>query len=363
MDNRLIYMPIFRLRQQEQLVLQTFNFGDRIFPCIEIFKEQDRKNNKKGFKEIHIQIIKSIKAHKVFVDLPVHIRENKRMKSSTISFFRSVIAKRDKRTEYLLELSALSDKVIPVISTYFTRTGEPNSICLQEQTLRPDFPQIAFRTFQSSYKNDLVQIEKAARYGDYLIVDLGEAPDPQEDEGPEDIEFGDIVERLKEFDKCPIIIVRSALSSEIKNTSLETGEVIPRANNRLLTDFRNFNGHCFGDFGGIKKDELTEGGRISPGFIYYDPVENQYFGFRGLRADLEEFERTIIPNVLISKPTLRMQKSRKPFLTDDNRGWQIIQNIHNRKESGKNMAKFKRIAMEHYLHCLKVLIERGEIRN
>jgi len=363
MDKKLVYMPVFRLRQQEKIVLESFDFGNKIFPCIEIYKGKDRENNKRSFEEIHIPILKKIKAQKVFVDLPVHIKEIKRMKPTTISFFRSVIAKRDQRTEYLLKFKELADKIIPVISTYFQRTGEPNSIRLQEQDLRSSFHSLAFRTFQSSYKNDLPQIEKIAKANDYLIVDLGDAPLPSEDEGPEDIEFSDLVERLKSFKRCHIIIVRSALSSAIKNNTLQTGEVIVQANNSLLTDFKSFNAHSFGDFGGIKKDELTEGGAISPGFIYYDAVKNKYYGFKGTKAELKEFEVTIVPNVLESRPTLRMQKSKLPFLTEENYGWQIIQNIHTKKESGQNMAKFKRIAMEHYLYCLKVLIDHGEISN
>jgi hypothetical protein len=48
------------------------------------------------------------------------------------------------------------------------------------------------------------------------------------------------------------------------------------------------------------------------------------------------------------------------FIGGGNKGWQIIQSISKDFESGKSPAKFKRIGMEHYLHCIKIRIENGD---
>jgi hypothetical protein len=74
MNTQLKYMPILRVRQEEVKVLNTFNFGERIYPCIEIIKELDRApsppkpNAKKPakpkapktFESVYLPLIKNI---------------------------------------------------------------------------------------------------------------------------------------------------------------------------------------------------------------------------------------------------------------------------------------------------------------
>ena len=75
MDNNLIYMPTFRVRQQETIVLKSFNFGEHMYPLIEIVKEFDRSRKgdaQKTFEEIHLELIAAIQSPFVFVfDLPL----------------------------------------------------------------------------------------------------------------------------------------------------------------------------------------------------------------------------------------------------------------------------------------------------
>jgi hypothetical protein len=120
---------------------------------------------------------------------------------------------------------------------------------------------------------------------------------------------------------------------------------------------------------------ITDGGVISPGFIYYDAVENEFYGYRfkygshkkgGIKPDLSEFETTIVPAVIASDSTKRMRDSLLDYLGRDNIGWKMIRNIERGGafgESGKSAAKFKRIGMEHYLHCLKMKILNGDFND
>ena len=48
------------------------------------------------------------------------------------------------------------------------------------------------------------------------------------------------------------------------------------------------------------------------------------------------------------------------FLSPLNFGWQMINDIHSGIEPGQSAAKFKRIGMEHYIHCLKTRIANGD---
>jgi Beta protein len=117
--------------------------------------------------------------------------------------------------------------------------------------------------------------------------------------------------------------------------------------------------NAFGDYAGIKKDDLNAGGTISPGFIFYDPLDNLYYGFKGEVKDLAEFERTIVPAVLNSPVVARILAEQPLYLSADNWGYQQLRAIRDGQESGKSQAKFKRIAMEHYLHCMRTKIHLG----
>ena len=63
MATNLIYMPTFRVRQQENIVLRSFEFGEHMFPLLEIVKEFDRKREGEKqplFDEIHLGLINDI---------------------------------------------------------------------------------------------------------------------------------------------------------------------------------------------------------------------------------------------------------------------------------------------------------------
>ena len=374
MNNQLKYVPIFRGRQQEIAVLKSFDFGKNIFPCLEIVKELDRIPPKpklegkksarepkiKTFEKVYLPLIDSIKAEKVFVDLPLHLTIHKNMKPETLLFLRTIVALRDKRTEYIRKLASLASKVIPVISTYSQVTGERGSIVKQEQDIRSVFGVIAFRTFAETFRQDIVQISKVVTSHDYLIMDWGDM-----ELDLDDYDQVDIIEELKKLD-CIIIIHRNAFPSTITMVGLEHGKIVESIDNSLLEKFTKFAGHCFSDYCGIKKDNISSGGVISPGFIYYDAVENSFFGFRfkngshkkgEAKPKLEEFEITIVPAVIASPATARMRSDPLDYLGPFNNGWKIIKNIELGAllgESGKSPAKFKRVSVEHYLHCMKV---------
>jgi hypothetical protein len=355
MPTNLKYVPVFRARQQEIIVLNSFDFGHNIYPLIEIIKEKDRSNSTSTFVEIYSRIITNTNADKVFIDLPLYLKERGSMQDEVLAFSRRVILNRDIRTQYLNDLRELNQKVIPVISSYILKTGEANTITAQTAALRPNYDSLAFRIFVSSFDADWVEVPENITANDYLILDLDTIPP-----FPSSPVLRKIVEKFKAIEYVPKILIRSAINTDIQNVAIDHGNVIYEADNSITDTFRLFGADAFGDFGGIKKDDLTAGGTISPGFIYYDAVENQYYGFKGDVKNLSEFELTIVPAILASDSTTRMSASAIPYLDAANTGWQILQNISGGGESGKSQAKFKRIAMEHYLHCIRAKITAGE---
>ena len=274
------------------------------------------------------------------------------MNTEVLQFSRSVIGDWKSRTEHLLKLA--NPKVIPVVSSYLIKTGEQNTIRPQFETLAGTFGRVAFRISYQSFFDDWNDVVQLSRPSDYIIIDLDIlAPYPTSPA------LRPIVSALKSFDGCPKIILRSAINTDVQNVGLDHGAVIYEADNSLLETFHQFSCEGFGDYAGIKKDDLTAGGTISPGFIYYDAVDNQYYGFKASFKSLTEFEDTIVPDVLNSEPTKRMVAN--GFLVPGNRGWDTLNSIAEGRESGKNQAKFKRVAMEHYLYCIRKRINDGTL--
>jgi hypothetical protein len=361
MDNNLIYMPTFRVRQQETIVLKSFDFENHIYPLLEIVKEFDRSRNddcQKTFSEIYLDIIRDIRSQHVFVDLPVYLKQTGSTNVEVLKFALKVLNRPLVRNDYINQLSEQREKIIPVISSYLNTDVEGSSIESQFASISPNFDKVAFRIFPQTFTSDFPIVRRIARETDYIIIDI-EQISPYYRSPP----LRPLISDLAEFANCCKILLRSALNSEIQNVRLDHGQVVYQADNSQIDTetLQKFSVNAVGDFAGIKKDDLTAGGMISPGFIYYDADENQYYGFKASVKDLNEFEQRIVPDVLGSQSTYRMLRSTPPYLTAQNPGYQTLINILEKRESGKNQAKFKKIAMEHYLFCIREKIRAGQL--
>jgi hypothetical protein len=370
-------MPIFRVRQQEVSVLNSFNFGTNIYPCVEILrpfirksptrKDKPGKESKKiinpkpqkKFHEIYLPLLNNIKAERVFVDIPVHLKAKGRMDDDIVQFLSSVAGNRKNRTEYLLRLNGLQNKIIPVISSFYEISTEKNSIKTQVLDLKKLFKNVAVRIFsgRDAFMRDIVQVEDCLDKDDYLIMDWG-----NEMIDYKNADHQEFIDRLKE-QKCKIIAHRNPIAHSITNKGLVHNEPVETVDNSLSKTFKSSGATAFSDYAGIKKDLIIKagGGGVSPGFLFYDGVKNVFYGFKG-RPAFAAYSDTIIPAVIKSDATQRMKSSQLEFLGDNNKGWKIITDISKKKRPGNSPSLFKLIAMEHYLHCIKRKIEAREIK-
>lgn len=346
------YVPVFRARQQEIIVLKEFDFGENIYPMLEVIKEKDRKNNVKSAFEIYSELINDIAANKIFLDLPVYLKINNSTNDEVVAFSRTTLDNVVSRISFFNLFTELNEKVIPVISSLLLNTGEIE-IERQVKELRENFPTLAFRTFHNTFESDLEQIKNNIVDNDYFIYDL----DTTSVSNPLFRRHRRAISGITNSNK---IIIRSAINTDIHNVTLDHGNIISEADNILLEEYSQ-NGlfGAFGDYVGVKKDDLTSGGTISPGFIIYDPYENMYYGFKGAIKNLKEFEDTIVPNVLDSEMMKRLYKDYQRYIID-NEGIKTLENIRDGQESGKSQAKFKKISIAHYLHCMKININNNE---
>ncbi len=366
MNKKLIYVPIFRVRQEENKVLHSFDFGNRIYPCVEIVKEFDRKqretssmdssssSRKKNFEDIYIPFIEKINSEKIFVDLPVHLQPKSRMKPEVLIFLRGVISSMNIRNDYMLRLGELKEKIIPVISSYFQISGQSNTLESQAQKLRKVFPVLAIRTFPERFFSDLDQVKSILTKRDFLIIDFDHSVIDEDDS-----EIIEIIDELKDL-KCNIIVHRSAIPKDLRNVDLEHAKIIGNCDNSLLRKYKLISGASFSDYCGIKKDDITIGGSVSPGFVYFDAVKNLYYGFKGIYNEPQTYDSIIIPDVFSSIATKRMISHSPNYLTNENKGWEILNAIRDGNKKGRYAPIYKRISMEHYLYCMRTKINNGD---
>lgn len=346
------YVPVMRARQQELLVLRSFDFENRIYPLMEIIKPKDRVNNSLSPREIWTQYVQAIRAPKVFVDLPVYIRDSPSMQDEVVSFNRNTLSNLQRRIEFFMTLAEVKDRVIPVVSSLLLKTGEANSITNQITALRATFPSIAIRTFTSTLDADFEEIQRNLIADDVLLYDL----DTIHPLNPLVKKQKGILSAITTPYKT---VIRSAINTEIQNVKLDHGEVVADADNSLMDLYSaSLQMNAFGDYAGIKKDDFSSGGTISPGFIFYDPLDGLYYGYKGEIKSLNEFGQTIVPAVLASKAVARLREEAPDYLVN-NPGFQTLLQISDDPDSGRSQAKFKRIAIEHYLHCIRQQIREG----
>lgn len=347
----LIYLPVFRARQQEIIVLKETNFDQHAFPLIEIIKEKDRKSNPQSTYEIYAELIASINAQKILIDIPSYLRLTSGTNNEVVAFMRSVAENMETRINFLDQFHDI-EKVIPVISSLIQITGETNTIRPQFLKLSEIYPNIAFRTFHNTFERDIDEIRECMRaQSDILIYDL------------DTIAITSPVLRIhrakiNQLGLVKKVLIRSAVNSDIQNVTLEHGQVVADADNSLVELYLNYGFNAFGDYVGIKKDDLTSGGTISPGFIIYDPYENWYYGYKGEVKRLSQFEDRIVPEVLNSQFIQNLRENFPDYI-EGNMGIAVLQSINAGDESGKSQAKFKKIAMEHYLHCILTKLARN----
>jgi hypothetical protein len=373
-----IYIPIFRYRPQEKDLLINFEFGEHIYPYVEIYKKRPinspppkpnpnkKPKEPKKFHEHYLPTLNQIKSEKVFVDLPVHLVRKKKMPDVVIEFLLSVIEKREERTKHILSLSAC-EKMIPVISTYSQiGSGEADSIRLQEIDLRPTFNTLAFRTSEKTLASDLLQVEAIAKPQDYLFIDLEELCLGNEDD-METAEF--LMSNIKTFNKCTVVLINSPLSHTLTNSGLDHGQIVKSACNLLPEIFSSLGAQCFADYAGVKKDLVEEGGMISPGLLFYDPVENDFYGFRGRKwekdekRNLDDIRGMILQDLLTSDFIPRMKESHLEYLGAKNEGWNLVKGMWDETIEWRYQPRLKRISMEHYLHCMRTKILAGCFQN
>lgn len=339
------YVPVLRYRQQEISSLKSLHphLSLKTLPLIEIVKEKFNSRSKGTFESEYTKSLKEF-SHPFMIDFPMYLSLTTRTQREVASFLRPIQSSPPQRLAKFRELKSLKN-MIPVVS-YNPRTAyTADTIVREAENLRTIFSRLAFRLFIQGATLAISDITKVAVPGDIIIFDLDDA----HHRNPALRPIYNSIANLGTNHGCSTVIVRTAIDQSITNVGLDNGQIVPQADNSLLSDYNSYGFHAFGDYAGVKKDPLQEGGTISPGFIYYSWSDNCYIGYNGLTRSLSEFEDHIAPSVVNSIYWRNYTNNHHATCP----GCSIIQSIISGNESGKHQGKWKGISISHYIYTME----------
>ena len=253
------YVPVMRYRTQERGVLQQTVFSDKVLPLIEVVSRSLRA----GGTTTTLDRISSLSS-KIMVGFPLDLR----LTSSTrreVANFLGPLQVNPLRVLPLFSSLSNSPNVIPVVTYNPARyASTPTLLSQLAQGLRPTFPQLAFRVFFQGFDQALRELLSLVTADDVLILDIDEAPHTTAVFQPL---YAQLI-ALGADKHCATVLIRSAIPDSLTHVGLVNDAPIPQADNSLLTTYSAYGFSAFGDYAGIKKDLLEDGGTISPGLIY-----------------------------------------------------------------------------------------------
>ncbi len=343
------YVPVLRFRDQERTALKTVKLSDKTLPLVEIIASKSRENTNKSFTECYEPELKEI-GRPLMIDIPTYITGAASGKARIKDFLTATQRDFSLRVKYLKELKGIPD-LIPVVTYapsihYTQRTKENTPIRTQVQALRAEFPKLAFRLFPTGLSTALNEVKHVAAGGDIIMLDI--------DRGSHDnVNYKKnsypALQKVASDAHCQTVLIRAAINDELMNSELPHDEPIDNFDNSLLQEYTGLGFGAFGDYAGLKNDRITRGGKGTPGFVFYHWDSNQYIGFRGNDKDMNHYYTVILPSVLNSRFFNDYSAKHKQECP----ACRILIELGKHAELFKSHAKWKGLAVMHYLHTLE----------
>jgi hypothetical protein len=336
---------VFRFRAQERKAFCATPFSNKLLPLIEIVTEKPTSNSKS---DSIAQLLKDIEDTNtsIILDIPMYIKIKNRTTKTVRDYLTPVLAEPKKRIEILTDPRLVeSEKVIPTI-TYNPNSPYPDGYLVhQEKHLRNYYKHIAFRIYPNHFVDSISEINSIIRQDDIIILDIDESSHSH----PVNRKLYKQVHDLSKQNGSTSVLIRSAIPRDLTNVDLDHGNIIQEADNSLLTDYYALGFNAFGDYCGVKKDELTEGGTISPGYIMYSWKDNSFYGFKGVLNQAATFETIVVPSVTSSGVWNEYSQTHQMNCF----GCNTIENIKQNKKRGKSQPEWKGFACGHYLYTME----------
>jgi len=340
------YVPVLRYRSQERKALNNNSISNKILPLIEVVSEKPTKKSRNTSLDKLIQDINKSNI-KVMLDFPMYLKLKKNTDKNVIDFIQPILVDQQKRIDLLTSTNLVKNKnqIIPVVTYNPNIPFLKNYLSKQETNLRPIYNQIAFRIYPQHFIMAFNEIKDLVKTDDIILLDLDELSHKDENNK----QLYKIINMLCKSVRCHSVIIRSAIPKKLSNVQLKTHAIVAEADNSLLRDYKKLGFSAFGDYCGVKKDELKTGGIISPGYLMYSWLENSYYGFKGIVKDASSFENILVPSIISSKAWNSFSVIHQTNCT----GCNTISNISKKLKKGKSQPEWKGFACAHYLYTME----------
>ncbi|WP_336636617.1 beta family protein [Lysinibacillus fusiformis] len=343
---KLTYVPVLRYRAQERKTLTSTTISSKIVPLIEIITEKLKSNSKKDAISQLIEDTTFLNT-KIMLDFPMYITLKKQTQPTVITFLQPILANPNTRINLFKDPRIISEshRIIPVLTYNPYSPTIAGQLTNQSQKLRSDYSQQSFRIFQHHFDQAIQELSNIVTDQDIVMFDIDETSHTH-------AAFKRMYTALNQLSSsvgCEIVLIRSAIPSDLTNVGLDNGKIVYEADNSILTEYKKLGFSAFGDYCGVKKDDLTKGGRISPGYIIYSWKDNSYYGFKGVLEDASSFERVLVPALL--KSSVWRESSTSHMATC--LGCSTIEKIHLKQKKGNAQPEWKGFACGHYLYTME----------
>ncbi|MBW5468476.1 hypothetical protein GPJ61_11465 [Brevibacillus formosus] len=340
------YVPVLRFRDQERKAFLATSISDKMIPLVEIFTEKMRSNGRETSIEIFSRDFANVNTS-VMLDFPLYLRLQNNTKPAVRNFSQQIQANPALRINYFLNSHLIEmGNIIPVITYNPNIPYRSGALLSEERLLRQYYDRIAVRVFPQQFSQVISEAKGLLRHGDIFILEIDELSVSNPEIAPLFIEMNTKPSGVN----YKTVLIRSAIPRTLTNTQLSPGQVVLQADNSLLRDYPQLGFDAFGDFVGVKKDDLTEGGRISPGYLMYSWQNNHYIGFNGVVDQPATFETMIVPDVLSSNVWPQFAQSHHHSTCF---GCSTISNISNGTKSGQSQPEWKGFTIGHYLYTMQ----------
>jgi hypothetical protein len=341
------YVPVFRYRESEKKVLDDVSISNKILPLVEIIQEKRKGNMKTTCIDEVINLAKNGNTQ-YLVDFPLYVKIRSNTLPNVASFIGPLIANPKLRLNHFQKFAG-SKNIFPVVSynpntPMYSKGDVANEITF----LRQYFDQVALRVFPQHGQLALNDANGLLKEGDIILFDI----DEDSHNNPAFTAFFGYLNTFAKNHGCKTVLIRAVIGPGVTNTGLTHRSVVTSLDNSLLNDYNKHGFDSFGDFCGIKKDELTKGGVPSPGCIFYHWWSNSYYGFKGTLMQPKTFTSVVVPALVASNERMDYQtKSASHSSTCP--GCEKIADIASTRSGGNSAPKWKIIIASHYLHTME----------
>lgn len=339
-----MYVPVLKNRQEEMNALKalySIPISNKIFPLLEIVQAKSRENSKKTPSE---ELKECINPTTDFMVDILNVEHPKKSKEPINNFLLNIRQTPNFRINLFNSLKDIKN-VVPVV-TYDTDTYSLKNKEIEKESklLRTNFSRLAFRIKIKHLDHALSEVANSININDVIIFDIHHTTHSN----PILKSSYNKIKNLATAKSATTIIINSIIPEDFTNSSIVNGAPILEIDNSLRDSYAIYGFNGFGDYATIKDSLPSNGGTISPGFLFYSFKNNFFAGFKGIQHDLSSFISHIIPT--LEKSPYWKEYSRDHLLNCP--GCKTILDIKKASLTGKSQGLWKRISIMHYIYTI-----------